>query len=69
MFAVGTVIELLEPVRAFDGVPGSHMTVDARSNADEYYCTSNERASQGWICRQSLDEWVRDGWARVVATP
>lgn len=69
MLKVGTVIELLEPVRRYDGVPGSRMTISPRSNTDEYYCESDEPSSRGWVCSQSLDEWVRDGWARVVATP
>lgn len=69
MLAVGTVVELLEPVRAYDGVPGSQMTITDRSNGDEYYCESPEPASRGWICTQTLAEWLRDGWARVVATP
>lgn len=69
MLTVGTVVEMLEPVRKFDGVPGSQMSISPRSNEDEYYCESSEPASRGWICRQILEEWVRDGWARVVATP
>lgn len=63
---IGARVEVLEPARAFDGVPGSIFTISPRSNNEEYWCDSDERSNRGWFPRESLHAQIAQGLYKVL---